>query len=415
VKSVIQSFISYLLCDWLASIGAIITTTSAVIFLTFAFQGFSNPYYGIIVFLVFPAFFVLGLVLIPVGVWRCSKRQGGMRNIPRIDVTGPAAIRFFSLIALLTVINVAIVSAGTYAGVRYMDSQQFCGSVCHTVMSPQYTAYQNSAHSRVECVSCHVGPGAAWFVHYKLSGIRQVVDLTLKRYERPIHAGPNNLRPAEDTCEQCHWPDKFQGDKLKVIRRYDEDEHNTQKVTVLMMHVGTRIHRTHVGKNIEYIAADSARQDIPWVSANGVVYKTRDIAGERRKMDCIDCHNRPTHAFDMPGPAVDAALESGELDRSVPFVKRDALLELTGKKPLEQAPAAVKRIYARNIFPEMMISWGTYPNNLGHDLFPGCFRCHDDSHKNDSGKTITQDCSTCHEPLAVSEENPEILKQLGLK
>src|SRR5438876_6636418 len=104
MRSGFQSFISYLLCDWVASIGAVVTTTSAVIFLTFAFQSFSNPYYGIIVFLVFPAFFVLGLILIPAGVWRCLKRRGGMQNIPRVDVTGPAAIRFFSLIALLTVL-----------------------------------------------------------------------------------------------------------------------------------------------------------------------------------------------------------------------------------------------------------------------------------------------------------------------
>ena len=415
MKNVLQSFVSYLLCDWVASLGAVVTTTSAVIFLTFAFQSFSNPYYGIIVFLVFPAFFVLGLVLIPLGVWRCSKRRGGMRNIPRIDATGPAAIRFFGLIALLTVVNVAIVSAGTYTSVKYMDSNQFCGTVCHTVMTPEYTAYKNSPHSRVECVSCHIGPGAEWFVQYKLSGIGQVFAVTFNTYHRPIPSAIRSLRPSQDTCEQCHWPDKFQEDKLRVIRRFDDDEHNTEKTTVLMMHVGTKIHKAHVGKNIEYIAADSGRQDIPWVSANGVVFKTRDIAGERRKMDCIDCHNRPTHAFDMPGPAVDAALESGELDRSIPFVKRDAVLALTGKKPIEQAPPAVKRIYARNIYPEMMITWGAYPNNLGHDSFPGCFRCHDESHKNDAGKAITQDCSTCHEPLALSEPNPEILKQLGMK
>ena len=414
MKSVFQSFVSYLLCDWVASIGAIVTTTSAVIFLTFAFQGFSNPYYGIVVFLVFPAFFVLGLILVPAGVWRCSKRRGGLRNIPSVDVTGPAAIRFFGLLGLLTVINVAIVSAGTYTSVKYMDSQQFCGRVCH-VMIPQYTAYQDSAHSRVECVSCHVGPGAAWFLHYKLSGIHQVFAVTFKTYDRPIHAGNRSLRPSADTCEQCHWPEKFQGDKLKVLKKYEEDAHNTEKITVLMMHVGTRIHKAHVGKNIEYIAADTERKDLPWVSANGVVYKSRDIAGERRKMDCIDCHNRPTHAFDMPATAIDAALESGELDRTIPYVKRDAVLQLTGKKPIEEAQRAVKRIYARNIFPEMMVSWGTYPNNIGHDLFPGCFRCHDDNHKNDSGKAITQDCSTCHELVAVSEENPEILKQLGAK
>jgi hypothetical protein len=415
VKSAFQSFVSYLLCDWIASLGAVVTTTSAVIFLTFAFQSFSNPYYGIIVFLVFPAFFVLGLALIPVGIWRCSRRRGGIQKIPRVDVGGPAAIRFLALLALLTVINVAIVSAGTYSSVQYMDSQQFCGTVCHTVMTPQYAAYQNSSHSHVECVNCHVGPGAAWFVHYKVSGVRQLVDFTLKRYSRPVHARSGDLRPAEDTCARCHWPEKFQGEKLKLIRRYDDDERSTEKVTVLMMHVGTKIHKAHVGKNIEYIAADSARQDIPWVSANGVVFKTRDVNGERRKMDCIDCHNRPTHAFDMPAPAVDAALESGELDRSIPFAKRDAVLALTGKKPIEQAPPAVKRIYARNVFPEMMVAWGAYPNNLGHDSFPGCFRCHDESHKNDSGKAITQDCSTCHEAIALSEQNPEILKQLGLK
>ena len=414
MKSVFQSFVSYLLCDWVASIGAIVTTTSAVIFLTFAFQSFSNPYYGIVVFLVFPAFFVLGLILVPAGVWRCSKRRGGLRNIPSVDVTGPAAIRFFGLLGLLTVINVAIVSAGTYTSVKYMDSQQFCGRVCH-VMTPQYTAYQDSAHSRVECVSCHVGPGAAWFVHYKLSGIHQAFAVTFRTYDRPIRAGNRSLRPSADTCEQCHWPEKFQGDKLKVLKKYEEDAHNTEKTTVLMMHVGTRIHKAHVGKNIEYIAADTERHDLPWVSANGVVYKSRDIAGERRKMDCIDCHNRPTHAFDMPATAIDAALESGELDRTIPYLKRDAVLQLTGKKPIEEAQPAVKRIYARNIFPEMMVSWGTYPNNIGHDLFPGCFRCHDDNHKNDSGKAITQDCSTCHELVAVSEENPEILKQLGAK
>jgi len=356
----------------------------------------------------------LGLLLIPAGVWRCSRRLGGLGNIPPVEVTGPAATRFFGLIALLTVVNVAIVSAGTYTSVKYMDSQQFCGTVCH-VMSPQYTAYQNSPHSRVECVSCHVGPGAAWFVRYKVSGIRQLLDLTLNRYDRPIHAGTHTLRPSADTCEQCHWPQKLQTDRLKVIRRYEEDEHSTEKVTVLMMHTGSKIHRAHVGKNIDYIPSDESRQDIPWVSVNGVVYKTRDVQGVRRKMDCIDCHNRPTHAFAMPAPAVDAALESGELDRSIPYVKRDAVLALTGKKPLDEAPPAVKPIYARNIFPQMRVTWGTYPNNIGHDPFPGCFRCHDDNHKADSGKAIPQDCATCHELLAVSEENPDILKQLGLR
>src|SRR5262245_50325611 len=349
MKGVVHTFVSYLLCDWLASIGAIVTTTSAVVFLTFVFQSFSNPYYGIIVFLIFPAFFILGLALIPIGVWRCSKRSGGMRNIPRVQMTQPQAVRFFGLVALLSVVNVAIVSAGTYTSVKYMDSSQFCGTTCHTVMSPQYTAYQTSPHSRVECVSCHVGPGAAWFVHYKLSGIGQLVAVTFNTYHRQIPSASRSLRPSEDTCEHCHSPGAFQGDKLKLIRRYEEDEHNTEKTTVLLLHVGTKIHKAHVGKNIEYIASDAARQEIPWVSADGVVYKTKDVTGERQKLDCIGCHNRPTHIFDMPGPAADAALELGQLDRSIPFAKRDAVLALTGKKSLENAPPAVKAIYSRNI------------------------------------------------------------------
>jgi hypothetical protein len=386
-----------------------------VVFLTLAFQDFSNPYYGIVVFLIFPAFFVGGLIAIPLGVWRSSRRSGGVANSPRVDLTGAAALRFYELLTLLTVLNVAIVSAAAYSSVKYMDSSEFCGRVCHSVMAPQYNAHNDSAHSRVECVSCHIGPGARSFVQYKLAGVRQLYGVTFNDYHRPLPPAIKTLRPALETCGNCHWPEKFQGDKLKIIRRYEEDEKSTEKTTVLMMHVGTRIHKAHVGRNIEYITTDAVRQEIPWVSVDGVVYKSKDGDGERRKMDCIDCHNRPTHAFDMPAPAVDAALESGRLDRSVPFAKRDAVFALTGKKPIEQAPEAVKRIYERNIYPNMMVSWGTYPNNIGHDQFPGCFRCHDDSHKNDSGKVISQDCATCHELLAVSEDNPEILKQLGIQ
>jgi len=413
MKGAFHTLISYLLCDWIATLGSIVVTTSAVVFMTLAFQSFSNPYYGIVVFLIFPAFFVAGLIAIPVGVWRAAHRRGGMDKIPQVE--GPAAMRFLGLMALLTTANIAIVSAGTYSSVKYMDSSQFCGTVCHSVMSPQYTAYLDSPHSRIECVNCHIGPGAKWFVHYKLSGLRQVFAMTFKTYHPPVSAAVRTLRPAQDTCENCHSSGTLRNDKLRVIRRYEEDERSTEKTTVLMLHAGTRIHKAHVGRNIEFIPTDPRKQEIPWVSVDGVVYKTKDIPGERRKMDCIDCHNRPTHAFDMPGPAVDAALASGKLDRSIRFAKRDAVLALTGKKPMDQAPDAVKRIYARNVYPNMMISWGTYPNNVGHDQFPGCFRCHDDNHKNEAGKAIPQDCSTCHELLAVSEEKPEVLKTLGIQ
>ena len=414
MKSTFRAFLSYVLCDWLATAGAIIVTTTAIVFLTFVFQSFTSPYYGILIFVILPALFVFGLLLVPLGVLRCSRRIGGIAKITQYELSGQRAGRVLGVVALLTVVNVAIISAASYRGFHYMDSNEFCGTVCHTVMIPQYTAYQDSAHSRVACVNCHIGPGAKWFVQYKLSGIGQLVAVTANNYHRPIPAATRSLRPSQDTCEQCHWPEKFIGDKLRVIRRYDEDEKSSEKTTVLLMHVGTRIHKAHVGQTIEYMTADPVRQQIPWVSVDGVEYKSGEPVGERRKMDCIDCHNRPTHAFDMPAPAVDRAMESGELDKSIPYAKRDAVLALTGKKPLEQAPAAVQRIHARNIYPRMQITWGAYPNNIGHEQFPGCFRCHDDNHKNSSGKTITQDCAACHELLAVSEENPEILKQLGI-
>jgi nitrate/TMAO reductase-like tetraheme cytochrome c subunit len=415
MKSALETFTSYLLCDWVASVGAIITTTSAVVFMTFAFQDFANPYVGIVLFLILPALFLLGLLLIPLGVWRCSRRQGGLRNIPRVEMRGTRTLQFFGLIAILTVVNVVIISAATYHGVHYMDSNEFCGTVCHTVMTPQYVTYHSSPHSRVACVSCHIGSGTEAFVHYKLNGVRQLISLTFDTYPRPIPPAMRTLRQSRDTCEQCHRPDRPVEDRLKIVRRYEEDEPSTEKKTVLMMRTGSRIHKAHVGRSIEYIATDAASQDIPWVSVDGTVYKTSDAAGERQTMDCRDCHNRSGHDFETPAAAVDNAIASGALDRSMPFTKRDAVLALTGKKPLEEAPQAVTTIYEKNVYPAMMISWGAYPNNIGHDAFPGCFRCHDDNHKSDTGKTISQDCAACHELLAVAEENSEVLKQLGLQ
>jgi len=181
------------------------------------------------------------------------------------------------------------------------------------------------------------------------------------------------------------------------------------------MYVGDKIHRAHVGQNIEYIPSDATRQVIPWVSANGKEYVGEGTAsGEKRVMDCMDCHNRPAHDFPAPAQAVDRAIADGRLDRTRPYTKRDAVLALTGKMPLQNAPEAVQRIYSENVFPQMNITWGSYPSNIGHDAFPGCFRCHDDSHKAQSGETITQDCATCHQLIAVDETDPEILKQLGM-
>jgi hypothetical protein len=401
---------------WLTTAGVVITTTSAFVFLGLAFLRFDNPYYGLVVFVLIPALFVLGLLLIPLGLYIKGRQVGGMRNaIPVVEWSSPRTLRLATIIGILTMANITIVSAAAYQSIHYMDSSQFCGTVCHSVMSPHYVRYQDSIHSNVDCVHCHVGTGAAAFVQYKMAGARQLMALTFKSYEKPIPPALDTLRPANETCENCHSVQKLEKDRLRVFRHFNEDEQSTPKVNVLMMHVG-KIHQAHVGKNVEYIAMDEKRQVIPWTSANGKDYVGEgEVNGVRRTMDCMDCHNRPAHDFQMPPQAADRAIAGGLLDRSRPFAKRDAVLALTGKAPLETAPDAVRQIYAQNVFPQMNITWGSYPNNLGHDSFPGCFRCHDDGHKAQSGETITQDCTTCHEMIAVEEQDPEILKQLGMQ
>jgi hypothetical protein len=206
------------------------------------------------------------------------------------------------------------------------------------------------------------------------------------------------------------------------------------------------------GVHIRYAAADPARQTIPWVeyrnTAKGDVrtYANPDTPGDAPKdmakydMQCVDCHNRPTHVFDLPERAMDKSMVFSDIPDSFPFIKEKGveLLKVTyrtRKDAADQLPANLfafyqqdyPRIYAQRapdirqaglailaIFPDLKVTWGTYPNNLGHTDFPGCFRCHDGTHATTDGKSITQDCNTCHQPLAMEEASPQILQTLGI-
>ena len=380
------------------------------------FQQFDNPYIGIIVFLIIPAIFVLGLLLMPLGMAVAARRHGGYRKLIALPREGPQLARLGWAIAFATLANAGILTAAAYHGVAVMDSKQFCGETCHSAMQPQYVRYQNSRHAAIPCVDCHIGGGAEAFIHYKISGVRQLIRLTTNTYHRPIPPAMDRLRPANDTCEQCHSHSK-QEDTLKVIRHYDDDEQSTEKTTVLFLKIGSKIHKAHVGGNIEYSAATTDPQTIPTVTVDGKTYAAEGASPGpiRRKMDCMDCHNRSGHDFQTPEDAVDRAIAEGKLDRSRPFTRRDAIAALKGKLPISQQPAVVQEIYSTNVYPNMNITWNTYPNNIGHMASPGCFRCHDDQHKTKTGASITQDCSACHEPIAVEEPNPEILKTLGMK
>ena len=469
--------IYYLSQNVLSLIGVVLTTSSAITLIgfwvyDFMLPGPPHPYVGILLFLILPGVFVLGLLLFP--IWILIRRKkllavGELPTIyPAIDLGVPMVRNGLLFVAVATVLNVLIFGFASYRGVSYMDTTTFCGLTCHTVMAPEYSAYQNSPHSRVECVECHIGPGASWFVRSKLSGLRQVIAVTFKTYSRPIPSPVKYLRPARETCEQCHWPQRFTGDKFIRRTNYKEDEKNTQLTTALVLKVGGRtwqgsvgIHGRHldVGSRIHYISIDEKRQVIPvvyytddkgktieFVSSDIKVTKEQLAKGENRAMDCIDCHNRPTQAFELPENAVDAQRWSGQISPELPYVRKKAVELLKADYPdrdtakmriveaittyyrttypdvyntkralVEQAANSTAAVYLRNVFPDMKVTWGTHPNNIGHNDFPGCFRCHDGSHASADGQTITNDWSACHNLLAVQEENPRILTDLDLK
>jgi hypothetical protein len=457
--------------------GAVLTTSGAVTLIAFWFYDFllpgpPHPYIGILLFLILPGVFVFGLVLIPIGILirrRALIARGELLDIyPEINLRQPVVRHGLFLVGGLTFLNVIIFGTASYRGVAYMDSTQFCGQTCHTVMIPEFTAYQGSPHAHVNCVECHIGPGAGWFVRSKLSGVRQVFAVTFHTYSRPIHAPVKFLRPARETCEQCHWPQRFTGDKFVVKKTFKDDEQNTPQTTAMLLKIGGRtwqgsvgIHGRHLdeGARIRYISIDDQRQVIPVVyytddKGKTIEYVSSDIqatkqqleAGEHRSMDCVDCHNRPTHAFELPENAVNQEMGTGLISPELPFIRKKAVELLKADYPdrdtaqqrivealklyyranypevynsrralVEQSAENVANIYLRNIFPTMKMTWGVHPNNIGHNDFPGCFRCHDGSHVSADGQTISNDCSACHNLLAVEEQNPKVLADLGLK
>jgi hypothetical protein len=453
--------------NWVSLAGVFLVTTAAISWLfvlPLQIRGHvDNPYIGIIVFLILPVIFFAGLALIPIGVYLSRKRIRQGLAEPTFDRRA-ALQRLAWFFGVTTLANVLIGTQVTYRAVEHMETPQFCGATCHT-MHPEFAAYWNSPHSRVECVECHVAPGAAGWVNSKAAGTRQLIETVLNTYRRPIPSAleSNRLVPARQTCENCHWPQAFGGVRLRVFSKYADDAANTRAQTVMLMLIGggkiAGIHGAHVGPgiHIRYAAPDGARQTISWIEyrdeASGKVqtFVSSDSKPDsiealpKFEMQCVDCHNRPTHTFDLPERAMDKALAAGNISVSLPYIKKEGVEllkagyatneEANSKLPaalanfyqqkypdvyaqriqdIDQAGQAVLAIYNRNVFPDLKVTWGTYPNNLGHMDFPGCFRCHDGSHTTGDGKTITQDCNSCHEPLAMEETSPEILKTLGI-
>jgi hypothetical protein len=438
----------------ISRIGVALTTACALLFLfLLAVQALGlldNPYSGILVFILVPTLFVVGLLLIPIGQWlqrRASARGVAAPAWPRLDLNDPAIRRSVFLVVIATGINLAIVSIASYGAVQYTESQAFCGQACHAVMEPEFVAHQVGTHGRVHCVACHVGPGAGGFLGAKLNGTRQLALAVTGRHARPIPTPVEGLPSVANSCENCHQPDRFVGDVIKVLYEHADDEGNTQTKTTLRLHVGGPVAGTGSGAGIhwhmnranvvEYVASDAKRELIPYVRVSTPDGRVREYFADgvsraevdgkpRRRMDCLDCHSRPAHRFAASAEReVDAALGTGQIDPRIPFIRREAVRALRGsyatqeiafreiersirdamnarlphtfeETELRRAIGVTQAIYRANVFPAMKVGWGTYADQMGHTTSMGCFRCHDENHKTADGIAIRQECELCH-------------------
>ena len=417
-----------------------------------------GPYIGILAYMVSPGFLILSLLMMLAGVLlERRKHLAPQAFYPRIDLNDStqrsAVISFTTFLVVFVVVS----AAGSYKAYEFTESTSFCGQLCHTVMIPEFTAYQLSPHARVACADCHVGPGATWFVKSKLSGSRQVFATIFNTFPRPIPTPVHNLRPAQETCEQCHWPKKFYGGQLKVFSHYANDEKNTLHEVRMLIKTGggdpatgapSGIHwHMNIGNRIDYVAADEKRQVIPYIrvedlqgrvteyyAKDSTLSKDQIAKADKHHMDCVDCHNRPTHIYVPPDQSVDQALLARRIDVSLPFIKQQAVTVLaatyktsdeatrgiasglqgfyeskypdiakTKQLEIRNAVTEIQQIYARTTFPDMKLNWQTHPNNLGHYYYPGCFRCHDGQHVSADGRVVTRDCNQCHTLMSETE------------
>jgi len=465
-----KNFIRGVSVNRVGKLGVILTTTVFITFLIFetaqTFGLIRNAYLGLITYLVFPVLFIIGLLLIPIG-WAQVKKQSGKNTGELLNqqfdtkeiepgFLGSTLIR---TIIAFTLLNVVILSAASLRMLHFMDSSTFCGTACHTVMNPEWVTYQQSPHARVKCVECHVGEGVDALIKSKLNGIRQMVLAALSIYHRPIPTPVHQLRPARETCEHCHWPEKFFGQRLKTSISYALDSLSTPQYTTLNIKIdaGGSGHQPgahwHVGNDnqVSYTSLEDKRLTMIEVQSRHADGSTRIFRNRRfngqdnetkpRVMDCIDCHNRATHIYKNAEDVIDEQIRLGKLDRRLPYIKKEALAALLTSYPtldaaekgifnrmanvykrqfpeaalkqtgaLAQAVTQLQEASLTYIHPQMNIVWGSYPSHIGHQRELGCFRCHNADLIDENNQSIRHDCTMCHSILAM--ESPSRFEYL---
>lgn len=433
-----KGFVPSLTRNPISIAGAWITTLGVFAFLTYlALERFGlldSPYAGLFGYVVVPVFVLLGLLLIPAGVWVEGRRRRHGHTAwrwPVIDLEHGRARAILVIVGGLTVVNMGIVAVASVGAVHYSESNNFCGQLCHVPMQPEFTAHRLSPHSKITCVACHVAPNASGFVTAKLNGTRQLYQLITNTYERPIPSPRERIPVPAATCQRCHAPIPPEHEVKRAFREHKDNERSTEIATTLMMFSGKSHWHARPDVVVEYIATDNTLSKIPYVKVTEggktTEYFAADVtappAGQPvRLMDCLDCHNRPAHTLaSTAGQVVDHAIVRGEISTKVPFVRSEMVDALAEEHPAgtdasqavvdrltkvfgtatpeaRQAVQVAQRLYRENVFPQMKITWGTYTNQLFHVDNSGCFRCHDDTHtvKGDSEKKVRQDCELCH-------------------
>lgn len=456
---------------------AIAALSSGLIIFLFILDFFSteeNTYMGILTFIVIPTFLIIGLLLIAYGIFRERRREvrGIIRGsyLPIIDLNDPKKRAMFLTFSIGTIVLMLFSAFGSFKAYEYTETDEFCGTICHAVMEPEYTAYLDSPHSRVGCVGCHIGSGTNWYVKSKISGAYQVYSVLFNKYSRPIPTPVEALRPAEGTCEQCHTPAHFYNEKKVDHTYYLSDEQNTKSSISMLIKIGGgkselgSIEGIHWHINpanvISYIYTDERRLEIPWVKVTSkdgkeTIFRDKKSSFDEKKfnkdnlrtMDCIDCHNRPSHIYHQPDKQMNKMLSGNMIDETIPYIKSISVEVLedkyvtkgqalesiqqritdfyisnypdiyrSKKDAIQSSIEVVKKIYARNYFPYMNADWKHFPDNISHVYTPGCFRCHDGNHVSDDGKVISNDCNSCHKIIAQTDNTGNTRVDLnGLK
>ncbi len=456
--SAFRDFVFLATRHWVSGLGVILVSVAAISFLAILSVNIGGEeegnYQGIISYLILPALFIFGLVLIPIGLrlLRRRERAGKPTGFPVLNFNDPRLRTIALVVFVLTVLNLMIISVATYRGLHVLHSDSFCGQTCHNVMEPQRVAHEVTTHSNVYCADCHVGEGAAHFARSKMNGTRQMIEFILGDYSRPV---PQPTGVPNAICIRCHAVDRYSEDRLHIRRTYDDGEKPVEKVTIFRTLVGGfrngkwRGAHAHNGMKIRYLGEPSRKTitEIEVTRADGstdrfVASDTKAPAGAVwSEMGCTDCHSRPAHRFFAPETLVDRALSRGEIDKGLPFIRREAVavlkasypsrdeakkaipaalsasygklapsLDTEGKTKVDAAGKVLAEAWEQNNFPDMKVTWGTYVDFFQHD---GCYRCHDKKHVNAKGDAVAQKCSgACHDVIADHEEKPEALDVL---